>query len=116
MPGEIGNFAIAAHRSAHGEPFGDFAELRAGDKVYVQTETTWYTYTLTHDDPNLTPSDVWVVEPVPGQPGATPTERLLTMTTCTPRYGSTGRWAWWGELSATQPTAQGPPDGLSNTA
>jgi sortase A len=116
MPGEVGNFAVAAHRSGHGEPFGDFAELREGDKVYVQTRSTWYTYTLTHDDPNLTPDDVWVIDPVPGRPGVTPTERLVTLTTCTPRYGSTGRWAWWGTLSATRPTAQGPPDGLQGTA
>jgi hypothetical protein len=41
-----------------------------------------------------------------------PTEKLLTMTTCTPRYGSTGRWAWWGTLTSTGPTTQAPPDGI----
>jgi sortase A len=116
MPGDLGNFAIAAHRSTHDEPFANFPDLQAGDKVYVQTRTTWYVYTLTHDDSHLTPTDVWVVEPVPGQPGAAPTQRLLTMTTCTPRYGSTGRWAWWGMLSSTSPTSQPPPDGLTGTA
>jgi sortase A len=115
MPGGKGNFAIAAHRSTHDEPFANFPDLRSGDKVYVQTATTWYVYTLTKDDPSLLPSDVWVVDPVPGQPGATPTQRLLTMTTCTPRYGSTGRWAWWGQLSATSLTTAAPPDGISLT-
>ena len=38
------------------------------------------------------------------------------MTTCTPRYGSTGRWAWWGTLTATSPTTSAPPDGLTGTA
>ncbi len=116
MPGEIGNFAIAAHRSTHDEPFANFPDLQSGDKVYVQTKSAWYVYTLRKDDPNLSPSDVWVVDPVPGQPGATPTRRLLTMTTCTPRYGSTGRWAWWGELTATSPTSGPPPDGITGTA
>lgn len=116
MPGEIGNFAIAAHRSTHDEPFANFPDLQAGDKVYVQTRTTWYVYTLTKDDPSLTPTDVWVVDPVPGQPGVKPTQRLLTMTTCTPRYGSTGRWAWWGVLTETTPTSSPPPDGLTGTA
>jgi sortase A len=116
MPGQVGNFAIAAHRSTHDEPFANFPDLRAGDKVYVQTRTAWYVYTLSKDDPNLSPTDVWVVGPVPGKPGATPTQRLLTMTTCTPRYGSTGRWAWWGVLSATSPSTQPPPDGLTGTA
>jgi sortase A len=116
MPGEVGNFAIAAHRSTHDEPFANFPDLRSGDKVYVQTRTEWYVYTLTKDDSTLSPTDVWVIEPVPGKPGATPTQNLLTMTTCTPRYGSTGRWAWWGVLSATRPTSQSPPDGLTGTA
>ena len=116
MPGEIGNFAIAAHRSTHDEPFANFPDLRAGDKVYVKTRTTWFVYTLTKDDPNLSPTDVWVVEPVPGHPGTKPTQKLITMTTCTPRYGSTGRWAWWGVLSSTSPTSAPAPDGLTNTA
>jgi sortase A len=116
MPGQVGNFAIAAHRSTHDEPFANFPDLKAGDKVYVQTRTEWFVYTLTKDDPNLRPSDVWVVEPVPGKPGATPTQKLMTMTTCTPRYGSTGRWAWWASLTATSPTADPPPDGITGTA
>jgi sortase A len=116
MPGEVGNFAIAAHRSTHDEPFANFPDLQVGDKVYVQTRDAWYTYTLRKDDPNLSPTDVWVIEPVPGQPGTAPTQRLITMTTCTPRYGSTGRWAWWGDLTAHTPSAQGPPDGLTGTA
>ena len=46
---------------------------------------------------------------MPGHPGAEPTQALLTMTTCTPRYGSTGRWAWWGSLTGY---SQSVPDGL----
>jgi sortase A len=116
MPGQVGNFAIAAHRSTHDEPFANFPDLRAGDKVYVQTRTEWYVYTLTQDDPNLSPVDVWVVQPVPGKPGAVPTQKLMTMTTCTPRYGSTGRWAWWASLTATSPTTGPAPDGITGTA
>jgi sortase A len=112
MPGEIGNFAIAAHRSTHDEPFANIDVLKPGDKVYVRTAQWWYVYTLVKDDPNLSPTDVWVVEPVPGHPGATPTQALLTMTTCTPRYGSTGRWAWWGSLTGYSKAV---PDGLDVT-
>ena len=112
MPGQLGNFAIAAHRSSHDEPFAHIDDLVVGDKVYVETQTTWYVYTLTHDDPSLTPNDIWVVDPVPGKTGVSPTEKLLTMTTCTPRYGSTGRWAWWGTLTASSPTTEAPPDGI----
>ena len=115
MVGAIGNFAIAAHRSTHNEPFAHIDDLRVGDKVFVQTRDTWYVYTLREDNPNLSPLDVWVIDPVPGQVGAVPKKRLLTMTTCTPRYGSTGRWAWWGELVATRSASQGPPPGVSVT-
>jgi len=115
MPGGVGNFAIAAHRSSHSEPFANFPDLQAGDKVYVRTKNVWYVYTLTHDDPNLTPTDVWVIEPVPGFPDSTPKKKLLTMTTCTPRYGSTGRWAWWGELTESRYVSDGPPDGIDPT-
>ena len=115
MPGAVGNFAIAAHRSSHSEPFANFPDLQVGDKVYVRTKNVWYVYTLTHDDPNLTPSDVWVIAPVPGFPDSTPKKKLLTMTTCTPRYGSTGRWAWWGELSESRYVSDGPPDGIDPT-
>ena len=112
MPGGVGNFAIAAHRSSHSEPFANFPDLQAGDKVYVRTKNVWYVYTLSHDDPNLTPSDVWVIGAVPGYPDSTPKKKLLTMTTCTPRYGSTGRWAWWGELTESRYVSDGPPDGI----
>jgi sortase A len=112
MPGGVGNFAIAAHRSTHDEPFANFPDLRAGDKVYVRTQEWWYVYTLRTDDSTLSPTDVWVVDPVPGKPGAKPTQKLITMTTCTPRYGSTGRWAWWGELTGYSRAGDPPPDGL----
>jgi sortase A len=115
MPGQTGNFAVAAHRSTHDEPFANFPDLRVGDKVYVQTENLWFVYTLTKDNPTLSPSDVWVVDPVPGQPSAVPKQKLITMTTCTPRYGSTGRWAWWGQLTATSKTTDPPPDGIDPT-
>jgi len=111
--GAIGNFAIAAHRSTHDEPFAHIDDLRVGDKVFVQTRDMWYVYTLRKDDANLTPLDVWVIDPVPGQSGVVPKKRLITMTTCTPRYGSTGRWAWWGELTSTRPSSQGPPPGIT---
>jgi len=116
MPGGVGNFAIAAHRSTHDEPFANFPDLQVGDKVYVRTQQWWYVYTLRKDDATLSPTDVWVVDPVPGKTGVPPTQKLLTMTTCTPRYGSTGRWAWWGELTGYSAATDPPPDGIDVTS
>src|SRR5690606_10932209 len=44
LPGKLGNFALAAHRTTHGAPFKQIADLRVGDKLYVQTADGWYTY------------------------------------------------------------------------
>ncbi|MFX8907022.1 sortase, partial [Acinetobacter baumannii] len=55
MPGEVGNFALAAHRTTFGKPFNRIADLRAGDAIVVETPDGWYTYrfrTLEYVKPN----------------------------------------------------------------
>lgn len=108
MPGEIGNFALAGHRATHGEPLRDIDRLEQGDQVIVETQTDWFTYQL-DSTTIVSPSDVWVIDPVPGEPDATPTEALITLTTCNPRWASTTRWIWWGTLVETTPKSSGNP-------
>ncbi|TAK70367.1 MAG: class E sortase [Actinomycetota bacterium] len=113
MPGELGNFALAAHRATHGEPFRDIDRLRDGDQVIVETKDTWYVYVLDKDR-IVQPTDVWVVDPVPGAAaGTTPTRALITLTTCNPRWASYERWIWWGTLSQTLPKSQGTPAAIT---
>jgi sortase A len=100
LPGQVGNFAVAGHRATNGEPLRDIDRLQVGDQVYVETRDTWYVYTLERDQ-IVWPTDTWVIAPVPGEPGAAPTEPLLTITTCHPRWASTERWIWWGTLTDT---------------
>jgi sortase A len=100
MPGKKGNFAVAAHRATNGEPFRDIDRLQVGDSLYVETRDAVYEYTL-QEDRIVTPSATWVLDPVPAEPGAKPTRRLITLTTCNPRWASTSRWIWWGELTGT---------------
>jgi len=111
LPGEEGNFAVAAHRATNGEPFRDIDRLQVGDAVYVETQDAWYEYTLRRDQ-IVRPTDTWVIDPVPGEPGATPMERLITLTTCNPRWGSTTRWIWWGDLTTRYDKSAGeiPPE------
>jgi len=111
LPGEKGNFAVAAHRATNGEPFRDIDRLQDGDRVFVETQDSWFEYTLRRDQ-IVSPSDTWVIDPVPGDPGATPTDRLITLTTCNPRWGSTTRWIWWGDLTTSYDKAEGeiPPE------
>ncbi len=103
MPGQIGNFAVAGHRKTHGQPFFLMNEMRPGDKIIVETQTDFYTYVV-DNDPNSTivkPTDVWVIEPVPGHPETKPTQALITLTTCNPWWNSSMRMIVFGHLVST---------------
>ena len=111
-PGDIGNFAVAGHRATNGEPFRDLDQVRRGDALVVETATTWFTYVV--DSTRIVkPTDVWVLDPVPGQPNATPTRALLTLTTCNPRWASTERLIVFSHLDETTPKAAGRPPALA---
>lgn len=97
MPGEIGNFAVAGHRATNGEPFRNLDQMRIGDKVVVETGDSWVTYSITSSK-IVKPKDVWVLDPVPGDKTATPSEALLTMTTCNPRWASYERLIVFGKM------------------
>lgn len=94
--GQLGNYAIAGHRATYGEPFARFEVLQAGDMVYVQTKDAWYSYRLFANQ-KIQKTEVWVIADKPEQIEV-PSERLITLTTCDPRWNSVRRWAWWGEL------------------
>jgi sortase A len=111
LPGEIGNFAVAGHRATHGEPLRDIDRVRKGDRVIVETVNGWYVYEL-ESDRIVQPDETWVIDPVPGEPDATPTEALITLTTCNPRWASYERWIWWGYLVEFRDRSQGPPPAL----
>jgi LPXTG-site transpeptidase (sortase) family protein len=99
-PGELGNLAIAGHRSGHGAPFHNMDQLQVGDTIEIETARGVWTYTVDQDPVIIQPTDVWVIDPVPGEgPGAEPTERRITLTTCHPRYGSTERMYVTGVLT-----------------
>jgi sortase A len=102
LPGQVGNFAVAGHRKTHGEPFRHLDELRKGDLVYAQTAHALYTYRLDEDPVIIDPHDLGVVDAVPDQPGATPTEALITLTTCNPWWSSTQRMIVVGRLVDTR--------------
>lgn len=100
-PGERGNLAIAGHRSGHGAPFHNLDQLEVGDTIEVETADGVWTYTLDQGPVIIEPTDVWVIDPVPGEgSGAEPTERRITLTTCHPRYGSTQRMYVSGLLAS----------------
>ncbi|MEU2718702.1 class E sortase [Streptomyces sp. NPDC007205] len=108
-PGEIGNYAVAGHRSSLSgfEPFADLPDrVKPGDKIIVTAPTGRYTYVVTSTQ-RVSPDADWVLRPDQGH-GANPRDRLITLTTCTPRYGSTGRFIVYGRLTSHR----SPSDGL----
>ncbi len=102
-PGAQGNFALAAHRNTHGEPFRYINRLRAGDELIVDMRGRRYTYVVGKTLGETTERDTGVIAPVPrsvvkpgygyGEPGA-----YITLTTCTPEYSSKYRLVVWGTL------------------
>lgn len=115
QPGQVGNFAVAGHRATNGEPFANLDRMRAGDVVVAETRRRWFTYVV--DSTRIVrPSDTWVLDPVPGKPAAEPTEALLTLTTCNPRWASTERLIVFGHLEEDRPKSEGPPPVLVRKA
>ena len=102
LPGRVGNFVVSGHRTTYGAPFNRLDEIRPGDAIILETRTNWYTYRETKEQ-IVRPTDVWVTDPVPGQAGAAPTKRLLTFTTCHPKYSARERLVVFAELVETTP-------------
>ena len=105
LPGGLGNTVISGHRTTYLAPFNRLDELLPGDAVVLETRTQWFTYRVTGDQVVL-PSAIEVTYPVPGRLGVAPTEHLLTLTTCNPKYSASTRLIIRGTLTDT--VAKGP--------
>ena len=83
LPGQPGNFVVAAHDVTAGNPFLHLRALRYPAKVYVYTHSRVYEYAVRSE--RITRyTNVGVEYPVPGHPGAAPHRSLITLITCTP--------------------------------
>ncbi|MFR9778541.1 class E sortase [Micromonospora sp. MS34] len=85
LPGQVGNFAVAGHRIR--ATFWRLDELRSGDNIVVESQSEWFIYKV-YQQQVVRPTQVEVVAPVPGRPGQKPTEKLLTLTTCNPKFNN----------------------------
>ncbi len=106
LPGEVGNFSMAGHRTTYGKPFNQVAELEVGDPLIIQTPEVWYVYRVT-DDHIVFPNQVEVIAPVPNEPGEVATERSITLTACHPMFSARERYIVHGEFDAWYPN-EGP--------
>ncbi|MFM2384374.1 MAG: hypothetical protein RL166_248 [Actinomycetota bacterium] len=108
-PGEIGNFAVAGHRTSHGAPFNKIDTLQQGDLVFVQTNDYWFTYKY-RQTAIVAPSEIGVIGKVPtGLTGAVAGGKYMTLTSCHPKWSNNQRIIVWLELVDQQSTSLGKP-------
>ncbi|MDQ1518956.1 MAG: sortase [Actinomycetota bacterium] len=111
LPGQVGNSAIAGHRTTHGAPFYNIDRLRArtltqpGD--YIVTESLVGTHVFEVIEQRIVkPTDTWVAGPMslPAQQlnrvslKLSPNRSYLTLTSCNPRYSARERIVILAEL------------------
>ena len=115
MPGQPGNFAVAAHRTTWGKPFNRIAELRLGDAIVVETPEGWFTYrfrTLQY----VTPTEVEVLLPVPQAADVPAGTAYITLTSCSPMFAMTERIVAYGVFESFTPRTAGEPASLQAVA
>ncbi|MDQ4214777.1 class E sortase [Microbacterium capsulatum] len=119
LPGQPGNFSMAAHRTTWGKPFNQLDKLRLNDAIVIETSQGWYTYrfrTLEY----VAPDSVDVLDPVPQDPALSSAEaargqageKYITLTACSPLYSLAERIIAYGVFESFQPRALGAPASL----
>ncbi|MEU6868739.1 class E sortase [Streptomyces sp. NPDC046876] len=95
-PGQIGNFLITAHRLSAGGPLHGLPALKEGDTVLVTADGVAYTYEIVATRSTSFRSERSLSEQraaVPGTPGATATQAMITISTCaTPEDHAAGNF------------------------
>ncbi|MDW3216326.1 MAG: sortase [Ilumatobacteraceae bacterium] len=80
LPGQLGNAAIAGHRTTYGAPFFDVDQLEAGDEIITTLlNGDRFVYEVTSTEV-VSASDYWVVTT------RDPDIAELTLTSCHPKY------------------------------
>lgn len=91
MPGEVGNCAIAGHRSyTFGEYFNRLDEVEVGDEIQITMGKETYTYKV-YESFLVEPTEVWVTGPIENK-------KIVTLITCHPVVKATHRLIVRGEL------------------
>jgi sortase A len=107
LPGQIGNAALAGHRTTSAAPFGRLDELTPGDNIVVTYGPEIRFVYQVADSKIVDPSEVDVLSP-----STTPT---LTLVTCHPKYTSTNRLIVRAVLNESLSSPPRTPTPLSKT-
>lgn len=85
LPGQLGNVAIAGHRTTYGAPFSRIDEIDTGDVITIQTTVSTYTYVVNKEPRIVAATDIQVVKT------KDPTVASLTLVSCHPKWTSKQR-------------------------
>lgn len=107
LPGEVGNVAIAGHRTTYGKPFNRLDQMAVGETIQLITPLEVHTYRVLPAPEGAarpcTSGACWIVNPTQWEVvGPTPTP-MLTLTTCHPKGSSRQRLILRAELVDSEP-------------
>lgn len=110
LPGQLGNAAIAGHRTTYGAPFYNLDQVQPGDPIIVQTVGGTFRYLVDRQADGsghlvVKPTAVSVIDPTPDPAHPGQDLATLTLTTCNPRYSARERLV----VKATLDIPAGPP-------
>jgi sortase A len=95
LPGQLGNAAIAGHRTTYGQPFYSIEQLQPGDEIITTTPAGRFVYIVTGQQ-IVSPQDYQVITTTD------PTVSTLTLTSCHPRWTTRERIVITSELDPVQ--------------
>lgn len=109
-PGQVGNFALAGHRTGWGDPFIDLPQMSVGDRITMETVDGWYVYEY-RSGAYVTPDSTSILQQVPGLPGVQANgDRVITLQTCNPPHqGGPELYIGYGHLADFIPRSAGAP-------
>lgn len=104
MPGQLGNAAIAGHRTTYGQPFHDVDQLAPGDDIVLTTPAGRFVYQVTNTR-IVAPSDYYVVATTDWD------NAMLTLTSCHPKWSAAQRIIVSAALDTSRSDTPSPPTG-----
>lgn len=102
LPGQLGNAAIAGHRTTYGAPFFDVDDLQVGDDIIATTLNGTFTYRVTGSE--IVASNQYDVVS-----NSDPEVATLTLVSCEPKYTAQKRIIIYSELVAPESAPVGEP-------
>jgi sortase A len=109
LPGEIGNVAIAGHRTTYGRPFNRLDELAIGAEIWLSTPVGDHLYRVTGvpTEGDCKPAKdgfgACITHPQDWGVVAPTSDAVLTLTTCHPKGSAAQRLVIRAELVSSEP-------------